>query len=115
MVNNNADLDRIFAALSDGTRRGILAQLADGERSVAELAAPYAMSKPAISKHLRVLEAAGLVERVKKGRVHIIRARAEPAEAAGGWIAHYAQFWRRRFGAVDAYLKAAKETQGDGE
>ncbi len=110
MVIDKDQLDRVFGALSDATRRGMLSRLAQGEASITELAAPYAMSQPAISKHMRVLEKAGLITRTRRGREHIIRANPGPAEQAGGWIAYYARFWNRHFDAVDAYLK---ETQGD--
>ena len=105
MVKYTADtLDRTFAALSDPTRRTILAQLALGDASVSELAAPFAMSLPAISKHLRVLELAGLVERTKDGRVHRLRLVARPLHEAAAWITHYQQFWERQLTALADYL-----------
>jgi DNA-binding transcriptional ArsR family regulator len=97
-------LDKTFAALSDPTRRAILARLARGDASVTELAAPFAMSLPAISKHLRVLERAGLVERTKDGRVHRLRLVAQPLHEAAVWIAHYQQFWDRQLAALADYL-----------
>lgn len=106
---NEQNLDLVFGALSDATRRGMLAQLSQGEANITALAAPYDMSQPAISKHLRVLERAGLIERIKRGREHFIKANAGPAEQAGGWIAYYAQFWRQQFDAVDAYLQESAE------
>ncbi len=105
MVIQNSQLDLIFGALSDTTRRGMLAQLSQGETNITTLAAPYDMSQPAISKHLRVLEKAGLIERTRRGRDHIIRMNPEPAEAASNWISYYTQFWKEQFDAVDAYLK----------
>jgi DNA-binding transcriptional ArsR family regulator len=93
-------LDKTFAALSDPTRRAILARLARGDASVTELAAPFAMSLPAISKHLRVLEQAGLVERTKDGRVHHLRLVAQPLHEAATWIAHYQQFWDQQLAAL---------------
>ncbi|MEM7053700.1 MAG: metalloregulator ArsR/SmtB family transcription factor [Pseudomonadota bacterium] len=97
MVNykapQNSDLDGVFRALSDATRRGILAQLSLGETTVAKLAAPYAMSQPAISKHLRVLERAGLIRRTRRGREHHIQINPRPIEEANGWIAYYANVW----------------------
>jgi DNA-binding transcriptional ArsR family regulator len=94
MVNYlGATLDSTFAALSDATRRGILARLAQrGETSVSDLAAPYRMSLPAVSKHLRVLQDAGLLSRQKDGRVHRCRLRAEPMKDAAAWIEHYRQY-----------------------
>ncbi len=106
LVMNELKLDLVFGALSDATRRGMLAQLAHGEANITALAAPYDMSQPAISKHLRVLEKAGLVERTRRGREHYIRALPGPADEAGGWIAYYAKFWKQQFAAVDDYLKA---------
>jgi len=107
MVNNSgAPLDSTFAALSDATRRGILARLArQGETSVSDLAAPYQMSLPAVSKHLRVLEHAGLVSRHKDGRVHRCRLRAEPMKDASAWIEHYRQFWEAQLDSLARYLE----------
>jgi DNA-binding transcriptional ArsR family regulator len=107
MVNYSGDgLDSTFAALSDATRRGILARLAEqGETSVSDLAAPYKMSLPAVSKHLRVLEHAGLVSRQKDGRVHRCRLRAEPMKDAAAWIEHYRQFWEAQLDSLARYLE----------
>jgi DNA-binding transcriptional ArsR family regulator len=107
MVNySGAPLDSTFAALSHATRRGILARLArQGETSVSELAAPYKMSLPAVSKHLRVLEQAGLVARQKDGRVHRCRLRAEPMKDAAAWIEHYRQFWETQLDSLAHYLE----------
>jgi DNA-binding transcriptional ArsR family regulator len=107
MVNYSlAPLDSTFAALSDATRRGILARLArHGETSVSDLAAPYQMSLPAVSKHLRVLEHAGLVSRQKDGRVHRCRLRAEPMKDAAAWIEHYRQFWEAQLDSLARYLE----------
>ena len=106
---DSEQLDLIFGALSDATRRGMLAQLAQGETNITTLAEPYDMSQPAISKHLRVLEKAGLIERRRRGREHFIRARAESAETASNWITYYAQFWRQQFDAVEDYLNQRGE------
>jgi DNA-binding transcriptional ArsR family regulator len=107
MVNySGALLDSTFAALSDATRRGILARLArQGETSVSDLAAPYKMSLPAVSKHLRVLEHAGLVSRQKDGRVHRCRLRAEPMKDAAAWIEHYRLFWEAQLDSLARYLE----------
>src|ERR1700693_609700 len=102
---SEAVLDSTFAALSDVTRRGILARLVQGETSVSELAAPYKMSLPAVSKHLRVLEDAGLVTRHKDGRVHRCRLLAEPMKDAAEWIERYRQFWEHQFDALADYLE----------
>jgi DNA-binding transcriptional ArsR family regulator len=112
MVNYQpALLDATFAALSDATRRGILARLATGEASVTELAKPYDMSLPAVSKHLRVLESAGLVARSKDGRVHRCRLEAAPMKSAADWIAHYRQFWEAQLDSLQRYLENSTEKE----
>jgi len=103
MVNYES-LDRTFAALADPTRRAILSRLALGEANVSELAEPFAISLPAISKHLRVLEQAGLLERRREGRTHHCRLRAEPLDDAVQWIAQARQFWDGRLDALAQYL-----------
>lgn len=113
VVMQAAELDRVFSALADPTRRGMLEHLAEaGEANVSTLAAPYDMSQPAVSKHLRVLERAGLIQRTRHGREHRVRVDPRPIEQAGTWIAYYARFWKRQFDAVDAYLAArSRETR----
>jgi DNA-binding transcriptional ArsR family regulator len=112
MVNHLQALDSTFAALSDATRRGILARLATGEASVTELAKPYDMSLPAVSKHLRVLESAGLVTRNKEGRVQRCRLVAGPMKGAADWIEHYRRFWDTQLDSLQRYLESStpKET-----
>jgi DNA-binding transcriptional ArsR family regulator len=110
-----AALDATFGALSDATRRGILARLARGESSVSELAAPYEMSLPAVSKHLRVLEGAGLVVRHKDGRVHRCRLIAEPMKDAAEWIERYRVFWEEQFDALERYLAETGALTGPGK
>ena len=114
MVNHSsAPLDATFAALSDATRRGILARLArQGETSVSDLAAPYKMSLPAVSKHLRVLQHAGLISRQKNGRVHRCRLRAEPMKDAAAWIEHYRQFWEAQLDSLARYLEDSAKEDG---
>ncbi|MEN8166149.1 MAG: metalloregulator ArsR/SmtB family transcription factor [Pseudomonadota bacterium] len=97
-------LDSVFGALSDSTRRSILARLASGDALVTELAAPFAISLPAISKHLSVLEKAGLIRRDKHGRVRRCRLQAAPLQEAADWIAHYRQFWESRLDSLAEYL-----------
>ena len=97
-------LDRTFSALSDPTRRAILRILANGERTVTELAEPFRISLPAISKHLRVLEKAGLLKQEKDGRIHRCHIVARPLRDASEWIAHYRQFWEQSFDRLDEYL-----------
>ncbi|HEX3070322.1 MAG TPA: metalloregulator ArsR/SmtB family transcription factor [Thermoanaerobaculia bacterium] len=106
MVNSPQDLDRVFRALADSTRRGILAQLArDGQSSVGDLAEPHDMSSPAISKHLRVLEEAGLIERKIDGRVHRLRLSSTPLDEAIQWIEKTRRFWESRFDSLERHLE----------
>lgn len=111
MVNSRQQLDLTFGALSDATRRGMLSRLSLGETNVSTLAEPYEISQPAISKHLRVLEKAGLIERERRGREQIVRIKSEPAEQAVDWIAHYIDFWKNQFDAVEDYLQQTKEAE----
>src|SRR5437660_11310647 len=106
-----AALNQTFAALADPTRRRILAQLAQGDRCVTRLARPYAMSLPAISKHLRVLEKAGLLRRRRYGRVHEMQLEAKPLIAAAQWVEEYRKFWEGSLDRLAAYLeKSAKSS-----
>jgi len=98
-------LDRTFGALADPTRRRILEHLAGGDRCVTDLARPYRMSLPAVSKHLRVLESAGLVRRKRDGRVHRLKLEARPMQQAQAWIEEYRKFWETSFDRLDEYLK----------
>ena len=100
-----AHLDATFAALADPTRRAILARLARGEASVTELAAPFAMSMPAISKHLKVLERAGLVTRTRDAQSRPCRLHAAPLADVAGWIESYRKFWDDSFDRLDEYLR----------
>jgi DNA-binding transcriptional ArsR family regulator len=103
-----ARLDATFAALADPTRRAILARLTSGEASVAELAEPFAMSQPAISKHLKVLERAGLISRGRDAQRRPRRLEAQPLAEATHWLERYRRFWERRFQRLDALLDALK-------
>ncbi len=94
-----------FQALADPTRRAILARLALGEASVGELAEPYAMSLPAVSKHLKVLEAAGLLARERDGRVHRCHLQPQAMRAAADWIAEYRRFWETQLDQLARYLE----------
>ena len=101
-------LDRLsttFAALADPTRRAILARLAAGEASVTELAAPFEMSLPAISKHLKVLERAGLIARGREAQWRPCRLKAGPLKDAAEWLEHYRRFWEQSFDRLDDYLR----------
>ena len=99
------NLDTTFSALSDPTRRAILARLAQGTATVSDLARPFEVSLPAISRHLRILEQAGLLKRQKQGRVHHCSLAAEPLKDAADWIAAYRFFWGQRLDGLAEYLK----------
>jgi DNA-binding transcriptional ArsR family regulator len=101
-------LDATFAALADPTRRAILARLASGEASVLELAEPFAMSQPAISKHLKVLERAGLISRGRDAQRRPCRIEAQPLAEATGWLEEYRKFWEGRFERLDVLLDELK-------
>jgi DNA-binding transcriptional ArsR family regulator len=105
MVKYSSSLDRTFAALADPTRRRILAHLARGDQSVTRLARPYPMSLPAVSKHLRVLEKAGLIRRRRYGRVHQLNLEAEPLKRAARWVEEYRKFWEGSLDRLAAYLE----------
>jgi DNA-binding transcriptional ArsR family regulator len=98
-------LSATFAALADPTRRAILSRLADGEASVKELSEPFAMSQPAISKHLRVLERAGLIEQGRRAQWRPRRLRAMPLREVAEWIGQYRPHWEERFERLDAFLR----------
>jgi DNA-binding transcriptional ArsR family regulator len=104
-------LNATFAALADPTRRAILTRLASGEASVMELAKPFAMSQPAISKHLRVLEGAGLISRGRDAQRRPCRIEAKPLEEASGWLEGYRQIWEGNFERLDALLDDLKSQQ----
>ena len=110
---SSTELDRTFSALSDGTRRRILEELSRGERSVTELAEPFDMSLPAVSKHLRVLERAGLLQRRIDGRVHRIRMDSGPLRQAVDWVQQHAVFWEQSLDALATYVeKQQQELEG---
>jgi DNA-binding transcriptional ArsR family regulator len=98
-------LDATFMALADPTRRAILARLADGEASVTELAAPFDMSQPAISKHLKMLERAGLVTRSRDAQRRPVKIEATPMREATDWLERYRRFWEGRYEKLDALLE----------
>ena len=103
-------LDAVFAALADPTRRAILSRLAGGEASVNEIAGPFEISQPAVSKHLRVLERAGLIERDIDRQRRPARLRAEPMAAAVCWLEEFKQFWSSSFDQLDGLLEELKKT-----
>ncbi len=104
-------LNATFAALADPTRRAILAQLATGEASVAQLAAPFAMSQPAISKHLKVLEHAGLISRGRDAQRRPRRIEAQPLAEANEWLERYRKIWEANFARLDTLLEEMKAMQ----
>jgi DNA-binding transcriptional ArsR family regulator len=98
-------LDRVFAALADPTRRAILSRLADGEATVNELVAPSSLSQPTISKHLKVLERAGLVSRGRDAQFRPVRLNAAPLAGAARWLGDYRRFWEESLEQLDEYVK----------
>jgi len=104
-------LNLVFSALSDPTRRAILEQLSGGDSTVTELAEPHDMSLPAVSKHLRVLEQAGLIHREVEGRVHMMNLEGEPLRDAVKWLEHYRRFWEERFDALEKLLSNQSNTK----
>jgi DNA-binding transcriptional ArsR family regulator len=108
MVESAQELDRIFRALGDPTRRAILGMVAQREHSVTELAEPFAMSLAAVSKHLKTLEAAGLVERRWVGRAARCRLRPDAFMAADAWLAAYRKFWTDRLDALERFLVSGR-------
>ncbi|NJN79718.1 MAG: helix-turn-helix transcriptional regulator [Anaerolineales bacterium] len=109
MVNYSNQLDLTFSAISDPTRRAILSQLAQGDASIMDLASPHAMSLPAITKHIRVLETAGLLTRRKKGRVNYCHLNASPLREAGKWVVFYQRFWNTKLDALEKFLEENPE------
>ena len=107
-------LSTTFAALADPTRRAILARLADGEASVKDLSAPFDMSQPAISKHLRVLERAGLIEQGRQAQWRPRRLRAGPLRDIADWVGQYRRHWEESFERLDAYLRDVQDRQEQG-
>ena len=105
------DLDTVFAALADRTRRHVLQSLADGDRQVTELANEHEMSLPGFMKHLRVLEDAGLIARSKEGRVVSCELSAQPMQAASTWMSRYEKFWTEKLDSLARYLYQQEELQ----
>ena len=114
MVRQNISPDRlsaVFSALADPTRRAILGRLASGQVAVNELAAPFKMTLPAVSKHLKVLERAGLIERGREAQWRPCRLHAAPLKDANDWIEHYRRFWEESFDRLDEYLKELQQKE----
>lgn len=111
MQNSPDDqLSVVFAALADPTRRAILSRLAEGDANVAELCAPFAMSQPAISRHLKVLEQAGLISRTRQATMRLSHLEAEPLRHATDWLARYREYWEASYRQLDSLLAHLKET-----
>jgi DNA-binding transcriptional ArsR family regulator len=108
-------LDRTFGALADPTRRRILAQLAQGDECVTDLARPHAMSLAAVSKHLIVLEKAGLIKRSRNGRVHSLALEAKPMREAQAWIERYREFWEGNLDQFEKYLDKLQTKENEHE
>src|ERR1700687_4070515 len=107
---SSEQLNATFAALADPTRRAILARLALGETSVSELAEPFEMSMPAISKHLKVLHRAGLIERGREAQWRPCRLAAGPLKDASDWLDHYRRFWEESFDRLESYLRELQKS-----
>jgi len=106
-------LDAVFGALADPTRRAILARLTQGEASVAEIAAPFTVSQPAISRHLKVLEEAGLISRSRKATARLSHLEAGPLREATEWLSGYREFWDESYDRLDALLAALQHERSD--
>jgi DNA-binding transcriptional ArsR family regulator len=104
-------LDAVFGALADPTRRAILTRLAHGEATVGELSAPFSMSQPAISRHLKVLERAGLISRSRRATARLSHLDAEPLKEATVWLAGYREFWEESYERLDELLEALQTTE----
>ena len=113
MVTTDDHLDAVFGALADPTRRSILARLTQGEATVAELVAPFEMSQPAISRHLKVLERAGLITRTRRATARLSHLRAKPLQDATEWLTAYREFWEERYERLDEVLVALQEQDTD--
>jgi len=106
-------LDAVFGALTDPTRRAILTRLTRGEASVLELAAPFRISQPAISRHLKVLERAGLISRTRRATARLSHLRAEPLREATVWLAGYREYWEESYERLDELLASLQEEETD--
>ena len=113
MQTQSDQLSSTFAALADPTRRAILARLAKGEATVSELAAPFDLSLPAISKHLKVLQRAGLIEQGRQAQWRPCRLKPEPLRNVSDWIGQYRRYWEESFDRLDEYLRELQEKEHD--
>jgi DNA-binding transcriptional ArsR family regulator len=108
MMQTSQQLDQVFFALSDGTRRAILAQLTQGSATIGDLAAPFKISAPAVSRHMKVLERAGLISRKIQGREHQCTLTTAGLQTAEDWLNFHRRFWESRFDAIDSLLQQEK-------
>jgi DNA-binding transcriptional ArsR family regulator len=108
-------LSQVFGALADPTRRAILARLASGDLPVRDLAAPFAMSQPAVSRHLKVLEGAGLISRTRRATARLSHLEADPLREATEWLARYQAFWDERFDQLDELLASLQRSNEEGK
>src|SRR5206468_2422633 len=115
MQTQTDPLSTTFAALADPTRRAILARLASGEASVTELAEPFAMTLPAVTKHLKVLQRAGLITQGRKAQWRPCRLEAQPLREVSDWVEQYRRFWDESFDRLDVYLKELQEREKQNE
>src|SRR3954451_16355531 len=106
-------LSAVFSALADPTRRAILGRLTEGDATVAEIAAPFAMSQPAISRHLKVLEQAGLISRRRRRTARLSHLEAEPLQEATAWLARYREYWDESYDRLDELLAKLQDNQPD--
>ncbi len=114
MVNNKSQrLTTLFSALADPTRRAMLQRLARASMSVGELSSPFQISKPAVTKHLKVLERAGLLSRDKQGRVHHCKLEPAPLAQAADWLSYYQKFWETKLDGLDAFLQEEEGSTTD--
>ena len=113
MAATELQLDEVFGALADPTRRAILSRLTEGDASVAELTAPFDVSQPAISRHLKVLERAGLITRTRKATARLSHLEAEPLREVTEWLAGYREFWEESYERLDELLVALQEHETD--
>ena len=109
----DSQLSAVFGALADPTRRAILARLTEGDANVAELAAPFRVSQPAVSRHLKVLERAGLISRHRRATARLSHLEAEPLREAATWLAGYREFWEESHDRLDALLAALQDEPAD--
>ncbi len=105
-------MDAVFAALADTTRRGMISRLSIGPATIGELGRPYNITKPAVTKHVKILERAGLIQRQRSGRIHRCTLQPKPMKQARDWIEHHQRFWK---GSLDALADYVEITSGNGE